>query len=58
MPVDFHIFPGVPHAFRMFNDLESSKRWDEVTRESIQWALADQKAQTGPIVVKEEGTMD
>jgi hypothetical protein len=56
--VDFHVFPGVPHAFRMFNDLKSSKRWDEVMVQSIQWALADQKAQTGPIAVKVEGTMN
>lgn len=56
--MDFHVFPGVPHAFRRFDDLRSSKRCDEVTVASIQWALADQKAQTGPIAVKVEGTMD
>lgn len=57
MPVKFHVFPGVPHAFRRFNDLKSSKRWDEVTVESLKWALEDQKAQRGPLDVKVEGSM-
>ena len=57
MPVKIHVFPGVPHAFRRFDDLKSSKRWDEVTVESIKWALAEQKVQAGPIEIKVEGSM-
>lgn len=36
-----HIFQGLPHAFRRFNELPSSKRWDELVVESIKWCLDD-----------------
>ncbi|OIW35406.1 alpha/beta-hydrolase [Coniochaeta ligniaria NRRL 30616] len=39
VPTKKHIFPGLPHAFRRWPDLPSSKRWDEVTLGSIQWCL-------------------
>lgn len=38
-PTKKHIFPGLPHAFRKYPDLPSSKRWDELTLEGIQWCL-------------------
>ncbi|KAK3945496.1 alpha/beta-hydrolase [Diplogelasinospora grovesii] len=39
-----HIFPGLPHAFRKYPDLPSSKRWDDLTVESVQWLLRDDSA--------------
>ncbi|TVY48336.1 AB hydrolase superfamily protein [Lachnellula occidentalis] len=54
VPVKFHVFPGLPHAFRRFDDLKSSKRWDELTVESIQWTLSEQKPQVPPLDVKVE----
>lgn len=36
-----HIFPGLPHGFRLFTELPSSRRWDDLTLEIIAWILAD-----------------
>ncbi|TVY19953.1 Carboxylesterase NlhH [Lachnellula arida] len=58
VPVKFNVFAGIPHAFRRFDDLESSKRWDELMVESIKWTLAEQKAQVRPLDVKVEGSVN
>jgi acetyl esterase/lipase len=39
VPTKKHVFPGLPHAFRRWPDLPSSKRWDDVTLGSIQWCF-------------------
>ncbi|KAK3692311.1 alpha/beta hydrolase fold-3 [Podospora appendiculata] len=39
VPTKKHVFPGLPHAFRKYPDLPSSKRWDDRTVESIQWLV-------------------
>ncbi|KAL1880594.1 hypothetical protein VTK73DRAFT_5399 [Phialemonium thermophilum] len=39
VPVKKHVFPGMPHAFRKYPDLPSSRRWDELMVESIRWCL-------------------
>ncbi|KAB5530551.1 putative lipase/esterase [Coniochaeta sp. 2T2.1] len=41
VPTKKHVFAGLPHAFRRWPDLPSSKRWDEVTLNSIRWCLDD-----------------
>ena len=41
IPIKKHIFSGLPHAFRRHADLPSSKRWDDLTPESIRWLLDD-----------------
>ncbi|OQE44155.1 hypothetical protein PENCOP_c002G07253 [Penicillium coprophilum] len=42
IPTNVHVFPGVPHAFRMFNEqLSESKRWDMVMSDGIAWALTN-----------------
>jgi hypothetical protein len=41
VPVKKHVFPGMPHAFRRHGDLPSSKNWDDVMVDCIQWCLAD-----------------
>lgn len=40
--MNVHVFPGLPHGFRRFADLPSSRRWDELVVESIKWALNDE----------------
>lgn len=53
VPTSTHIFPGVPHAFRKFDDrLSDSKRWDQVMEDGIIWALTSPKA-TGQFVIQE-----
>jgi len=41
VPVHVHVFPGLPHGFRRFDDLPSSRRWDELVVEGIKWSLSD-----------------
>jgi acetyl esterase/lipase len=45
VPVKKHVFPGMPHAFRRQGDLPSSKKWDEVMLDCIQWCLDDTREQ-------------
>lgn len=40
-PTKKHVFSGMPHAFRKYPDMPSSKRWDELTIEGIRWCLDD-----------------
>ncbi|KAE9369788.1 hypothetical protein N431DRAFT_381125 [Stipitochalara longipes BDJ] len=47
VPVKVHVFPGLPHGFRRFDDLPSSRRWDELVIESIKWSLNDSTANYG-----------
>jgi hypothetical protein len=47
VPTKVHVFSGLPHGFRRFNDLGSSRRWDELVVENIRWVLEDQKVGTG-----------
>jgi acetyl esterase/lipase len=47
VPVKVHVFPGLPHGFRRFADLPSSRRWDELMIENIKWALGNPQANTG-----------
>ncbi|KAH8881500.1 alpha/beta-hydrolase, partial [Thozetella sp. PMI_491] len=37
VPTKKHIFTGLPHAFRKWAALESSKRYDDLTIESLKW---------------------
>ncbi|KAB5514913.1 Alpha/Beta hydrolase protein [Coniochaeta sp. 2T2.1] len=39
VPRRVHMFPGMPHAFRKYDDLWSSKRFDDVLLLLINWAL-------------------
>ncbi|KAJ9156960.1 Alpha/beta-hydrolase [Coniochaeta hoffmannii] len=39
VPTKKHVFPGLPHAFRRWPDLPSSKSWDDATLSSIRWCL-------------------
>ncbi|KAH6949704.1 Alpha/Beta hydrolase protein [Ilyonectria sp. MPI-CAGE-AT-0026] len=39
VPTKVHVFQGLPHAFRLFNDLPQSKRWDALFAESVLWTL-------------------
>lgn len=41
VPVDVHVFPGLPHGFRrVLGELEESARWDKVIEQGIAWALS------------------
>lgn len=52
VPIDVHLFEGVPHGFRRYGDkLSASKRWDKVMEEGIVWALSRPSA-TGKFEVK------
>lgn len=42
VPTKVHIFPGMPHGFRRFNELPSSRRWDQLLMESVLWVLKNQ----------------
>ena len=46
VPVKVHVFPGLPHGFRRFVDLPSS-RWDQLVIESIKWSLSNQTVANG-----------
>jgi hypothetical protein len=46
VPVKVHVFPGLPHGFRRFDDLPSSRRWDELVIENLKWSLSSPKAQS------------
>jgi hypothetical protein len=39
-----HAFPGLPHAFRRFEEWTPSRRWDELVVENIEWVLDDDKS--------------
>ena len=39
MPTKKHVFPGLPHAFCLFDTLDSSKRWDDLMMESLRWLV-------------------
>ncbi|KAJ5521060.1 hypothetical protein N7463_001513, partial [Penicillium fimorum] len=41
VPTDVHVFPGLPHGFRRFKELQASRRWDEVITEGLRWCLSD-----------------
>lgn len=43
-----HIFPGLPHAFRMFQSLPQCRRWDELMAESVLWSLGNSVTGTRP----------
>jgi len=47
VPVKAHVFPGLPHGFRRFDDLPSSRRWDELVIENLKWSLSSPIADTG-----------
>jgi hypothetical protein len=34
-----HIFPGLPHGFRRFDILESSRTWDDLLLRNLEWLL-------------------
>jgi hypothetical protein len=38
-PTKKHVFKGLPHAFTKYHPLPSSKRFDELMVESVQWCL-------------------
>lgn len=40
VPTKVHVFPGLPHGFRRFTDLPSSRRWDDLLVESCKWFLS------------------
>lgn len=41
MPVDVHMFPGLPHGFRrVLGGLAESERWDRVIEQGIAWVLS------------------
>ncbi|KAI3394710.1 hypothetical protein diail_2295 [Diaporthe ilicicola] len=42
VPVDVHMFPGLPHGFRrVLGNLSESARWDRVMEQGIAWALSN-----------------
>ncbi|KAI9752414.1 MAG: hypothetical protein M4579_005638 [Chaenotheca gracillima] len=45
VPIRVNVFQGLPHGFRRFNDLPSSRRWDELVVEGIRWALEDKPSE-------------
>ena len=47
VPVKVHVFPGLPHGFRRFDGLPSSRRWDQLVIESIKWSLNNQTVANG-----------
>lgn len=41
VPVDVHMFPGLPHGFRrVLGNLTESARWDRVIEQGIAWLLS------------------
>ena len=48
IPVNTHLFKGVPHAYRMFGDKLpiASRAWDVVMHDGIRWALSSPKTST------------
>ena len=41
VPVDVHMFPGLPHGFRrVLGELAESARWDQVIEQGITWVLS------------------
>lgn len=41
VPVDVHMFPGLPHGFRrVLGELAESGRWDRVIEQGIAWILS------------------
>ncbi|BCS28060.1 alpha/beta hydrolase [Aspergillus puulaauensis] len=41
VPTKVHVFPGLPHGFRRFSALPSSRVWDELLVRNCQWILSD-----------------
>lgn len=41
VPLKKHVFPGLPHAFRRWQDLPSSQRYDEVMVDCLRWCTED-----------------
>lgn len=41
VPTHVHVFPGLPHGFRRFKNLQASKRWDQVITQGLEWCLSD-----------------
>ncbi|KAJ5239175.1 hypothetical protein N7468_003794 [Penicillium chermesinum] len=52
VPTATHIFPGLPHGFRIVGELKSNKAWDRVMSDGISWALSNPAA--GPFEIKVE----
>lgn len=41
VPVDVHVFPGLPHGFRrVLGELAESARWDRAIEQGIAWILS------------------
>lgn len=38
-----HVFPGLPHSFTKYQDLPSSRRFNELLAESVRWCLGEEK---------------
>ncbi|ETS84327.1 hypothetical protein PFICI_02352 [Pestalotiopsis fici W106-1] len=54
VPVDIHMFPGLPHNFRrVLNNVPESARWDRTIERGIQWLLSNPMA-TGMFEIKEK----
>ncbi|GAQ04004.1 carboxylesterase NlhH [Aspergillus lentulus] len=53
VPTDVHVFPGLPHGFRVHATLSKCKRWDSVMAHGVQWALS-KPAATGVFEIKTE----
>lgn len=52
VPIDVHMFPGLPHGFRrVLGKLSESARWDRVIEQGIAWALSKPTA-TGIFEIK------
>lgn len=51
VPTDVHVFPGLPHGFRVHATLSECKRWDSVMAHGVQWALSKPVA-TGVFEIK------
>ncbi|KAL2827250.1 Alpha/Beta hydrolase protein [Aspergillus pseudoustus] len=50
VPTKVHVFPGLPHGFRRFSALASSRVWDELLVESCQWILSESQASSFDVV--------
>ncbi|KAH8695617.1 Alpha/Beta hydrolase protein [Talaromyces proteolyticus] len=44
IPTKVHVFPGLPHGFRRYSSLPSSRVWDELLLESFKWILSTDNA--------------
>lgn len=52
VPVDVHMFPGLPHGFRrVLGKLEESARWDRAIEQGIAWVLSKPTA-SGSMEIK------